>query len=115
MTILYICVRYIGILFAVAYSASMPAIPIQMLTTLLCSNNHFNSLTGVSGAVIQYIQLCIPVTVNAMLGVIMVAQIYAMYQGSKKLLIFLVVALLACTIVSVVMMNFGTLVTARKF
>jgi len=35
-----------------------------------------------------------------MLGVIMVTRIYAMYQGSKKLLVFLVVMLLACTIAS---------------
>ncbi|KAG2032788.1 hypothetical protein BDR03DRAFT_736899 [Suillus americanus] len=41
-----------------------------------------------------------PIIVNAMLGVIMIARIYAMYQGSKKLLIFLVVMLLACTIAS---------------
>ncbi|KAG1862303.1 hypothetical protein F4604DRAFT_1070579 [Suillus subluteus] len=70
MTVLYICVRYIGI--------------------LSCT------ITG-------YIQIGIPVIVNAMLGVIMIARIYAMYQGSKKMLIFLVVALLACTITSGVM------------
>lgn len=38
-----------------------------------------------------------------MLGTIMIARINAMYQGSKNLLIFLVVTLLACTIVSGVM------------
>ncbi|KAG2032798.1 hypothetical protein BDR03DRAFT_1014931 [Suillus americanus] len=38
----------------------------------------------------------------------MIARIHAMYQGSKKLLIFLVVALLACTITSGVLMVIGT-------
>jgi hypothetical protein len=44
-----------------------------------------------------------------MLGVIMIARIYAMYQGSKNLLIFLVTALLACTIASGVMVVIGSL------
>ncbi|KAG1867239.1 hypothetical protein DFJ58DRAFT_769103, partial [Suillus subalutaceus] len=38
----------------------------------------------------------------------MIARINAMYRGSKKLLIFLVVALLACTITSGVLMVIGT-------
>jgi hypothetical protein len=39
-----------------------------------------------------------------------------MYQGSKKLLIFLVVTLLASTIASVIMVVFGNLgVAAGKF
>ncbi|KAG1885381.1 hypothetical protein F4604DRAFT_1918070 [Suillus subluteus] len=76
MTVLYICVRYIGILFSA----------INILWTWT------------------------PVIINAMLGVTMIARINAMYLGSKKLLIFLVVTLLACTITSgviVVVENLG--------
>ncbi|KAG1838937.1 hypothetical protein DFJ58DRAFT_813355, partial [Suillus subalutaceus] len=54
-----------------------------------------------------------PVVVNAMLGVIMLIRIHAMYGRSKKMLIFLVIVLLASTITSVittVMSNTGILV-----
>ncbi|KAG2342701.1 hypothetical protein BDR05DRAFT_340314 [Suillus weaverae] len=44
-----------------------------------------------------------------MLGVIMTTRIYAMYQGSKRILIFLLVVLLACTITSVVMTVIGNI------
>ncbi|KAG2060030.1 hypothetical protein BDR06DRAFT_1017493 [Suillus hirtellus] len=47
--------------------------------------------------------------INAMLGVIMATRIYAMYQGSKRILIFLIVVLLACTIASVVMTLIGNI------
>ncbi|KAG2117045.1 uncharacterized protein F5147DRAFT_768429 [Suillus discolor] len=77
MTVLYICVRYIGILYSI----------INILLMLSIIDVAWN-----------------PVIVNAMLGVIMIARINAMYQGSKKLFIFLVVALLASTIASGVMM-----------
>ncbi|KAG1798890.1 uncharacterized protein HD556DRAFT_1439958 [Suillus plorans] len=105
MTVLYICVRYIGILFSV----------INILSILPVS------ITDVVGA-------WTPVIVNAMLGgeltrtfltdidlteisfkVTMIARINAMYQGSKKLFIFLVVTLLACTITSVVMVVIANL------
>ncbi|KAG2029276.1 hypothetical protein BDR03DRAFT_357540 [Suillus americanus] len=93
MTILYICVRYIGILFSV----------MSILSSLLVS------ITDVVCTIIWYIQEWTFITVNAMLGVIMIARIYAMYQGSKKLLIFLVVALLASTITSGVLVVIGNL------
>jgi hypothetical protein len=54
-----------------------------------------------------------PVVVNAMLGVIMVIRIHAMYQRSKRILVFLVVVLSASTIASgviVVVANIGVLV-----
>ncbi|KAG1885382.1 hypothetical protein F4604DRAFT_1951634 [Suillus subluteus] len=88
MSVLYICVRYIGMLNSVINIMSIFHLP---LTDVVCT-------------IAGYIQIWSPVIVNAMLGVIMIARIYAMYQGSKKLLIFLVVALLACTITSGVMM-----------
>ncbi|KAG2050426.1 hypothetical protein BDR06DRAFT_645461 [Suillus hirtellus] len=86
MTVLYICVRYIGILYSI----------VNILLML--------SMTDVVRTMLWYIQAWNPVIVNAMLGVIMIARINAMYHGSKHLLIFLVVALLASTIASGVMM-----------
>jgi hypothetical protein len=44
----------------------------------------------------------IPVVVNAMLGVILMMRVHAMYERSKKMLIFLGVVLLASTIASAV-------------
>ncbi|KAG0695173.1 hypothetical protein DFH29DRAFT_956597 [Suillus ampliporus] len=48
-----------------------------------------------------------PVVVNAMLGVIMMTWIHAMYQRSKKIFIFLVAVLLASTIATRVMTGIG--------
>ncbi|KAG2034005.1 hypothetical protein BDR03DRAFT_966291 [Suillus americanus] len=93
MTVLYICLRYIGILYSVT----------NLLLILLIS------ITDVSCAIIWYVQTWTPVIVNAILGVIMIARLYAMYQGSKKLLAFLVVMLLASTIASGVMMVIANL------
>ncbi|KAG2113444.1 uncharacterized protein F5147DRAFT_770655 [Suillus discolor] len=109
MTVLYVCVRYIGLSYYVVlllnilvpiidnvrhsgHSAPMAAIPIQLLTALL-----HRSL------IIYFISVWMPVVVNAMLGVIMMIRIYAMYGRPKKLLAFLVVILLASTIFSGVM------------
>ncbi|KAG2357144.1 hypothetical protein BDR07DRAFT_1421223 [Suillus spraguei] len=55
---------------------------------------------NILGLIIWYVGSWVPVIVNAMLGVVMIARINAMYEGSKKLLIFLVIILLACTIIS---------------
>ncbi|KAG2097056.1 uncharacterized protein F5147DRAFT_763481 [Suillus discolor] len=84
----------------------MPVIPIliQLLNTLLYRDNDFDSCT-----IVWFIQAWGPVVVNAMLGVIMIARINAMYQGSKKLRIFLVVMLLGSTIASGVMTIIGNL------
>lgn len=87
MTVLYICVRYIGIL----YSAVV--IPLQlpvMMTDKGCNTSYF-------------IWIWTPVVVNVILGVIMMTRVYAMYQGSKKMLVFLVIMLLGSTIASAVM------------
>ncbi|KAG2151203.1 uncharacterized protein EDB93DRAFT_302047 [Suillus bovinus] len=67
-------------------------------------------MTFNSCIMIWYIGTWTPVIVNAMLGVTMIARINALYQGSKKMFIFLVVALLTCTIASgvlVVIANLG--------
>ncbi|KAG2357150.1 hypothetical protein BDR07DRAFT_1491076 [Suillus spraguei] len=93
MTILYTCVRYIGILVSV----------INLLWNLPIPNTDLYQVNEFSGTIIWYIEMWTPVIVYAMLGVVMIARINALYQGSKKLFIFLVVFLLACTIISVVM------------
>ncbi|KAG2031336.1 hypothetical protein BDR03DRAFT_115957 [Suillus americanus] len=102
MTVLYICVRYIGILFSA----------INILSILPVS------IPDVVRTVIWYIGTWTPVIVNGLLGVIMIARINAMYHGSKKLFIFLVVTLLACTITSGVMVvieNLGVSARGRPF
>ncbi|KAG2346162.1 hypothetical protein BDR05DRAFT_1057796 [Suillus weaverae] len=52
------------------------------------------------GLIVYFIWTLTPIIVNAMLGVVMMIRIYAMYQRSQKVLIFLVVVLLASTITS---------------
>lgn len=87
MTVLYICVRYIGILYsAVIIPWQLPV----MMTDKGCNTSYF-------------IWIWTPVVVNVILGVIMMTRVYAMYQGSKKMLVFLVIMLLGSTIASAVM------------
>jgi hypothetical protein len=64
---------------------------------LFLQDNNFNSCTSFWLAVAW-----IPVVVNAMLGVILMMRVHAMYERSKKMLIFLGVVLLASTIASAV-------------
>ncbi|KAG2135149.1 hypothetical protein DEU56DRAFT_913520 [Suillus clintonianus] len=76
MTVLYICVRYIGILYS--------------FNLILCNTLYF-------------IAIWEPVVVNAMLGVIMMARIHAMYGQSKIPSTLLAVLLLVSTIATGVM------------
>jgi hypothetical protein len=97
MTVLYICVRYIGILYSV----------VNIIDCLPFS------ITDIDCLIFYFIVAWTPVVVNAMLGVIMVIRIHAMYQRSKRILVFLVVVLSASTIASgviVVVANIGVLV-----
>ncbi|KAG2044035.1 hypothetical protein BDR03DRAFT_940604 [Suillus americanus] len=93
MTLLYVGVRYMGILYSVIYPLSM--LPFSM-TDEACTSFWF-------------VEAWISVVVNAMLGVIMMTRIHAMYQRSKKMLIFLVVVLLASTITSGVIMGIANI------
>ncbi|KAG2346203.1 hypothetical protein BDR05DRAFT_1057833 [Suillus weaverae] len=100
MNVLYMCVRYIGILYSVI--SILWYLPVSMTDTV--------------GLTLYFILTWIPVVVNAMLGVIIMIRIHAMYRRSKKMLIFLVVVLLASTIASGVitaMANVG--VSAEEF
>lgn len=83
MTFLYFFVRFIGILYSVLNIAS--SITSLSLTDLDCAN-------------IFSTQLWMSFVVNAMLSVIMITRLYAMYQRSRKMLIFLVVTFLSVTI-----------------
>ncbi|KAG2032791.1 hypothetical protein BDR03DRAFT_736329 [Suillus americanus] len=98
MSVLYICVRYIGIIFSA----------INILSILPFS------ITDVVRTIIWYVGTWTPVIVNALLGVTMIARINAMYLGSRKLLIFLAVTLLACTITSGVMVVIGNLTVSAQ-
>ncbi|KAG1805092.1 uncharacterized protein HD556DRAFT_1437255 [Suillus plorans] len=106
MTVLYICVRYIGILYF-AYVCKV------IYITLQCANKSplatsVNIMLLLPNTWITDVAWN-PVIVNAMLGVIMIARINAMYEGSKKMFIFLVVALSASTIASGVMVVIANL------
>jgi len=91
VTVLYICVRYMGLSYSVIIVLwSFPF-----------------SITDTDCLVVYFISAWIPIVVNAMLGVIMMIRIYAMYGRPKKMLVFLVIVLLSSTIASGVMTAIG--------
>ncbi|KAG2355077.1 hypothetical protein BDR07DRAFT_1427355 [Suillus spraguei] len=93
MTFLYLSVRYLGILFAVLN------ILINVTTILLSDARCW----------ILYIAVnWMYVVVFPMLRVIMITRLHAMYQQSRKMLIFLVVIFLADTIFNVVVSAMST-------
>ncbi|KAG2107188.1 uncharacterized protein F5147DRAFT_653421 [Suillus discolor] len=86
-----IWIRYIGISFSVAnVLVNMPSV----------------SLTDVGCNIAYYAVNGTNVVVNAMLGVIMTVRLHAMYQGSRMMLIFLVIIFLvvniACGVISAI-------------
>ncbi|KAG2031740.1 hypothetical protein BDR03DRAFT_89173 [Suillus americanus] len=83
MTVLYLSVRYIGILYAVAWVlATLPTV---------------SQTDAVSNIIVKALNWTNVVTA-AMLGAIIVTRLYAMYQGSRKILLFLIVIFLAINI-----------------
>ncbi|KAG2042701.1 hypothetical protein BDR03DRAFT_571619 [Suillus americanus] len=86
MTVLYLSARYLGISYAViTILFSVPTIPVTDAVSL-----------------IMYLVLnWTNVVVTAILGVIMVTRLYAMYQRSRNVLIFLIIAFLAVNIFDV--------------
>ncbi|KAG2033499.1 hypothetical protein BDR03DRAFT_967377 [Suillus americanus] len=85
MTILYLSMRYTGIPYAIINMLSyVPSV----------------SWTDVGCNIINYTIYSANVIITAMLGAIMIARLYAMYQGSRKVLVFLVVIFLAVNITS---------------
>ncbi|KAG1733642.1 uncharacterized protein EDB91DRAFT_1084367 [Suillus paluster] len=80
VTLLYLSVRYIGILYVV----------IQVIMTTIALGFSGNTMNSTLNGVI--------LVVNAMLGIIMIARLYAMYQRSRGMLIFLVAIFFTVTI-----------------
>ncbi|KAG2158901.1 uncharacterized protein EDB93DRAFT_430292 [Suillus bovinus] len=82
ITILYLAVRYAGMPYVVMFMlGSLPSVPL----TDLVRNIMFVVLN------------CMNVVVYGMLGVIMITRLHAMYQGSRRMLIFLIVILFVLT------------------
>jgi hypothetical protein len=92
MTVLYFLVRYTGIPFSVM--DMLISVPSISVTSAGCTimNATTNWMNGI---------------MNALLGVIMIARLYAMYHGSRKMLIFLVAIYLVVNITCIVMLAMG--------
>jgi len=94
MTVLYLAVRYLGILSAVLNTVGdVPTI----------------SLTDAGCFIIFVVRNWTSVLVFAMLWVIIITRLHAMYQGSRKILIFLIVTFLAINIFAVVVVVMATM------
>ncbi|KAG2369001.1 hypothetical protein BDR07DRAFT_844679 [Suillus spraguei] len=97
MTVLYLAIRYIAILFSVINVLNAVHIPqpshSHLINTLICRGN----------VIVIYAINGTTVVVTAMLDVIMIARLYAMYQRSRIMLIFLVIIFLAVNITCVVL------------
>ncbi|KIK37488.1 hypothetical protein CY34DRAFT_455321 [Suillus luteus UH-Slu-Lm8-n1] len=92
MTVLYLGIRYIGI-------------PYSVVNALV--NTPVVSLTDAVSNILNYALNWTNVVMTAMLGVIMIARLHAMYQGSRTMLIFLVIIFLAVNIACVVLAGIG--------
>lgn len=82
-TTLLLIVRYIGLFYATVFVFSI--LPSDSVTNTGCE-------------IINSVLLCAGFVVNGMLGVLMITRLFAMYQQSRKVLIFLVVVFLSITI-----------------
>ncbi|KAG2359083.1 hypothetical protein BDR07DRAFT_1488668 [Suillus spraguei] len=104
MTVMYLGVRYLGI----SHTAYVWKAKIWCCANRLshnqsdrggqCSDYPANGY----GFVIYPVWICIGAVVFAMLWVIIITRLYAMYQQSRKILIFLIVTFLATNIFNVV-------------
>jgi hypothetical protein len=87
MTILYLSVRYLGIIFTALY---------------ILDNVPTISLTGTECWIMDAVCIWMYIVVVAMLCVIMIARLHAMYQRSRKILMFLIVIFLTVNIFGIV-------------
>ncbi|KAG2133242.1 uncharacterized protein EDB93DRAFT_886046 [Suillus bovinus] len=99
MTVLYLGVRYLGILYAA-------------LTILLAAPTI--SLSDTVSWIVYVVQNSTGVFVFAMLFVIIITRLHAMYQGSRKILIFLVATFLAINIFDAVVLIMTTINTSGE-
>ncbi|KAG1809805.1 uncharacterized protein HD556DRAFT_1522289 [Suillus plorans] len=83
MTVMYLGVRYIGMIYAII--CVLVYVPTISVT---------DTVSHIMSDAIEYIND----VANIMLGVIMIVRLYAMYQKSRRMLIFLVVVFLAIRI-----------------
>ncbi|KAG2104663.1 uncharacterized protein F5147DRAFT_261852 [Suillus discolor] len=94
MTVLYLIIRYIGIPFSVVS---------------LLRFAPWVSLTDAVSTIMFYTTSATNVVVAAMLGIVMIARLHAMYQGSRAMLIFLVIMFLAinipCGVIAAIELN----------
>ncbi|KAG2358369.1 hypothetical protein BDR07DRAFT_1523984 [Suillus spraguei] len=90
MTVLYLVIRYIGI-------------PITVMNAL--ENMSLILMTDERCNIMNYIRNETAVVVTAMLGVIMIARLHAMYQRSTMMFIFLVITCSAVNITCVVLVT----------
>ncbi|KAG2101560.1 uncharacterized protein F5147DRAFT_310654 [Suillus discolor] len=90
MTVLYLVIRYIGIPYSIANVLQL--VP-------------FVSLTDAVSNILYYTTNGTTVVLTVMLGVIMIARLYAMYERSRMILIFLVIVFLVVNIASGVIMT----------
>ncbi|KAG1908022.1 uncharacterized protein F5891DRAFT_223255 [Suillus fuscotomentosus] len=101
MTVLYLSVRYLGILYAaLSIPNSVPTISLTDTVSLLhryvVIPFQLTAIPCSSGCFIIYIvENWTAVLVVAMLSVIIIIRLHAMYQRSRKILIFLIVTFLA--------------------
>ncbi|KAG2147878.1 uncharacterized protein EDB93DRAFT_393137 [Suillus bovinus] len=100
MTVLHLTLRYLGISYAALY------------IIMLCQGPII-SLTDIVSLIIYLVQNWTSSLVFQILCVIIIARLHAMYQGSRKILIFLVVTCLAVNIFVVVVTVLGTLYISR--
>ncbi|KAG1785310.1 uncharacterized protein HD556DRAFT_1450817 [Suillus plorans] len=118
MTILYLSLRCTGIIFTVYFYCAVDcpiglvdgykvsesfdqlvALPNITTAQLYVFWKHESSLLSFSGTIIWYLQSGTSVVANAVLGVIIIIRLHAMYERSRKMLAFLVVFLLVSTII----------------
>ncbi|KAG1759220.1 hypothetical protein EDD22DRAFT_956127 [Suillus occidentalis] len=96
MTVLYLVTRYIGIPYSVVnVLVTMP------LVSLTDAHNDY------IGNILNYALNWTNIVMTAMLDVIMIARLYAMYQGSRTMLIFLVITFLSVNICCAVLAAIG--------
>ncbi|KAG1802012.1 uncharacterized protein HD556DRAFT_1438049 [Suillus plorans] len=100
MTVLYLIIRYIGI----PYSATsvlrggMPSVSLTDAGRVRFQPLNLPQHTDSIGNITYYVINGTTVALTVMLGAIMIARLHAMYQGSRKMFMFLVIIFLAVNI-----------------
>ncbi|KAG1774452.1 hypothetical protein EV702DRAFT_524372 [Suillus placidus] len=100
MTVLYLVIRYIGLPYSVVFIlANMPSVSLTDAVSIpQLSRSHPMDTLISRGNIINYATNGTRVFLPAMLGVIMIARLHAMYQSSRIMLIFLVIIFLTVNI-----------------